>query len=165
MADKIYNVLFLCTGNSSRSIMAEALLNAESKGIFKAYSAGSNPTGAVNRLALDLLHLEKIPTDGLTSKSWEEFAKPGAPEMDFIFTVCDQAANEPCPVWPGHPATAHWGFPDPAALEGSDAEKRAAFAEVFRMVRTRIGVFINLPLHSLDRLSLKKHIDDIATLT
>ncbi len=156
-----YNVLFLCTGNSARSVLAEAVLNADGKGRFHAYSAGSFPKGAVNPFALALLEQIGLPTDGLRSKSWDEFAAPGAPKMDFVFTVCDQAAGEVCPVWPGQPVTAHWGMPDPAAAEGSDAEKMQAFREALRMLSNRIGVFAQIPFDKLDRLKLKAHLDNI----
>lgn len=159
--EKIYNVLFLCTGNSARSIIAEAVLNHEGKGRFRAFSAGSQPRGAVNPLALDVLRKTGLPVDGLRSKSWSEFAAMGAPEMDFVITVCDNAAGETCPVWPGQPMNAHWGVPDPAAVGGSDVERHLAFADCYRMLRNRIGLFINLPLASLDRLSLRHHMDEI----
>jgi len=156
-----YNVLFLCTGNSARSIMAEAILNRDGLGKFKAYSAGSHPKGTVHPYAIDLLHNLHYVTDGLRSKSWDELAEPGAPQMDFVFTVCDDAAAEVCPVWPGQPMTAHWGIPDPAAAEGTEAMKRAAFADACRMLTNRILIFTNLPLASLDRLALQKRLDDI----
>ena len=160
-AERIYNVLFLCTGNSARSILAEAFLNAEGKSRFRAFSAGSFPKGAVSPFALTLLGQLGYPTDGLRSKSWDEFAKPGAPQMDFVFTVCDQAAGEVCPIWPGRPVSAHWGIPDPAAVQGSDAEKMQAFREALRMLANRIGVFAELPFDKLDRLKLKARLDDI----
>jgi len=160
--DKIYNVLFLCTGNSARSIMAEAILNRAGAGRFKAWSAGSAPRGRIHPYAADLLKHQGYPLDGLRSKSWDEFDTADAPKMDFVFTVCDDAAHETCPVWPGQPMTAHWGVPDPAAAEGSEAEKRFAFADAFRMLNTRIGLFVNLPIRSLDRLSLQRRLDDIA---
>ena len=158
-----YNVLFLCTGNSARSILAEAATNnlGISMGKFKAYSAGSYPKGAVNPFALELLSRGHISTEGLRSKSWDEFAAPGAPVMDFIFTVCDQAAGEQCPYWPGQPVTAHWGVPDPAAVEGSDEQKRKAFADAFMVLRRRIELFASLPLDKLDHLALQKHVRDI----
>jgi len=156
-----YNVLFLCTGNSARSIMAEGILNREGTGRFTAYSAGSHPRGKVHPYALSLLQTLNHDTDGLRSKSWDEFAGSDTPKMDFVFTVCDNAAGEICPIWPGQPMTAHWPFPDPAAFEGSEAEHRALFAEVYGMLQRRISVFVNLPLTSLDRLTLQKRLDDI----
>ena len=156
-----YNVLFLCTGNSARSILAETILNTEGKGKFKAWSAGSYPKGAVNPHAIALLKHLDMPAESLRSKSWDEFSKPDAPQMDFIFTVCDDAAGEVCPVWPGHPVTAHWGMPDPAAVEGSDAEKAQAFRDTFRMLTNRIRVFVQLPFEKLDALKLKQHLDEI----
>jgi protein-tyrosine-phosphatase len=161
MSDKVYNVLFLCTGNSARSIMAEAILNRFGRGRFKAYSAGSHPKGAVHPYALQLLRNLNYVTDGMRSKSWDEFAVPGAPEMDFVFTVCDDAAAEVCPIWPGQPMTAHWGVPDPAAVEGSESVKRAAFADSCRMLTNRISIFTSLPIASLDRLSLQKRLEEI----
>ncbi|HRE59489.1 MAG TPA: arsenate reductase ArsC [Micropepsaceae bacterium] len=162
MADKIFNVLFLCTGNSARSVMAEAWLNFAGRGRFAAFSAGSMPTGKVNPHTLDVLKIAGVPLrETPRSKSWSEFAESGAPEMDFVITVCDSAAGEVCPIWPGQPMNAHWGFPDPAAVQGTDAEKQAAFLDVFRQIRSRIDIFINLPMASLDRLALKKHLDDI----
>ncbi|HCO56386.1 arsenate reductase ArsC [Pelagibacterium nitratireducens] len=161
MTDTPYSVLFLCTGNSARSIIAEALLNRDGKGRFKAWSAGSKPKGEVHPFTLDLLNNLGIDTQFARSKSWDEFAEPGAPEFDFIFTVCDDAANEPCPVWPGHPMTAHWGIADPAAAEGTDAEKHYAFAEAARHLGTRISLLLNLPIASLDRLALKSKLDSI----
>jgi arsenate reductase (thioredoxin) len=155
---KTYNVLFLCTGNSARSIMAEAALTRLGEGRFKAYSAGSHPTGRVHPYALDLLQHLNHPTAGLRSKSWDEFAAPGAPQMDFVFTVCDNAAGEVCPVWPGQPMTAHWPFQDPAAFTGSEAEKRQLFAEVYRQINTRLSIFVSLPLASLDKLSLHRRL-------
>jgi arsenate reductase len=163
MTDKTYNVLFLCTGNSARSILAEAVLNRLGRGRFRAYSAGSFPRGAVHPFALELLRRQDYDVAGLRSKSWDEFAGSGAPELDFVFTVCDNAANEVCPVWPGQPMTAHWGLPDPAAVEGTDVEKRVAFAETMRMLHNRIGVFVNLPLASLDKLSLQRKLHAIGT--
>ena len=174
--DRAYNVLFLCTGNSARSILAEAFLNEEGKGRFRAFSAGSFPKGAVNPFALALLGQLGYPTDGLRSKSWDEFAasgalrapneqlgatRPDAPQMDFVFTVCDQAAGEVCPIWPGRPVSAHWGIPDPAAVEGTDAEKMQAFREALRMLSNRIRVFIELPFDKLERIKLKARLDDI----
>ena len=157
----VFNTLFLCTGNSARSILAEAILNREGKGRFTAYSAGSQPKGAVHPFALDLLKRMNHPTDGLRSKSWEEFSGAGAPELDFVFTVCDNAANEVCPVWPGQPMTAHWGIPDPAAAEGTEAERRLAFADTYRQLSNRISIFTSLPIASLDRLSLQQRLDEI----
>ncbi|MGB0661748.1 MAG: arsenate reductase ArsC [Mangrovicoccus sp.] len=158
---KPYNVLFLCTGNSARSILGEAILNREGAGRFIGYSAGSQPKGAPHPYTLDLLTRLNHDTSQLRSKSWDEFAAPNAPQMDFVFTVCDQAAAEPCPFWPGQPMSAHWGLPDPAAAEGNEAEKRLAFADTYRMLRNRISVFVNLPLSSLDKLSLQEHLDGI----
>ena len=155
------NVLFLCTGNSARSILAEAILNVEAKGRFKAYSAGSYPKGVVNPFALKLLRSLSLPVADLRSKSWDEFAGPDAPAMDFVFTVCDQAAGEMCPIWPGQPVTAHWGMPDPAATEGSDAVKMQAFRETLRMLSNRIRIFTALPFEKLDRLKLKSRLDEI----
>ena len=155
------NVLFLCTGNSARSILAEAYLNTAGKGRFKAYSAGSKPGGRVNPFALDLLERSRIGTAGLRSKSWDEFARPGAPQMDFVFTVCDNAAAEACPYWPGQPMTAHWGVADPAAAEGSDDDKRRAFRQAFSALSARINLFINLPMDKLDRLALAKRLQEI----
>ncbi|HUB64443.1 MAG TPA: arsenate reductase ArsC [Methylocella sp.] len=154
MSEHIYNVLFLCSGNSARSIFAEAILNKDGGGRFCAFSAGSQPKGAVNPFALQVLEGRGYPTGGLRSKSWEEFAQPGAPVMDFIFTVCDNAAGETCPVWPGQPVTAHWGIEDPAAVQGSDIKKEAAFDKAFYYLERRISLFRNLPLKSLDQLTL-----------
>ena len=161
MSEKVYNVLFLCTCNSARSILAEGLLNFEGKGRFRAYSAGSFPKGGVNPFALKTLQRAGIAAEGFRSKSWDEFAKPDAPVMDFVFTVCDDVAGEVCPVWPGHPVTAHWGVPDPAAVGGSDVNKAHAFRETLRLLSNRIRVFTALPIEKLDRLTLKKHVDDI----
>ena len=163
MSEKVYNVLFLCTHNSARSLMAEAILNnlVISKGRFKSYSAGSHPSGRPNAFALAQIERAGLPVAGLRSKDWNEFAQPGVPKMDFVFTVCDNAANEVCPVWPGQPMTAHWGLPDPAAVEGSDEEKRRAFSDAFRALSHRIGIFTNLPMSKLDKLSLQKKLDDI----
>ncbi len=156
-----YNVLFLCTGNSARSIMAECILEREGGGRFRAFSAGSHPAGKLNAVALALLKRLNFDTGGLRSKSWDEFAAPGAPMLDFVFTVCDDAAGELCPVWPGQPVTAHWGVPDPAAAAGSDAERAAFTADVFRMLSNRISIFVSLPLASLDRLSLQRRLQEI----
>jgi len=161
MVDKVYNVLFLCTGNSARSILAECALNRLGLGRFRAYSAGSFPKGEVHPYAVDLLRRQNYPTSELRSKSWDEFAQPGAPPMDFVFTVCDNAAGEACPIWPGQPMTAHWGLPDPAAAEGNDAERRLAFADTLRMLNNRISVFVNLPMKSLDKLTLQKRLHEI----
>ncbi len=160
-ANETYNVLFLCTGNSARSIMAEAYMNALPAKRFKAYSAGSHPGGKVNPFALDVLRNARLSTEGLRSKSWDEFAVPGAPKMNFVFTVCDNAAGEVCPIWPGQPMTAHWPFADPAAFEGTDTEKHAFFLDIFRQIRTRIDIFTNLPISSLDKLALQKRIDEL----
>jgi protein-tyrosine-phosphatase len=161
MTDQPLNVLFLCTGNSARSIMAEAILNRLGAGRFKAYSAGSHPKGQVHPYTVQLLKSLNYGTSFARSKPWDEFAKPTAPKMDFVFTVCDDAAGETCPVWPGQPMTAHWGIPDPAAAEGSEAEKHLAFAEAFRMLNNRISIFVSLPMKAIDRLSLQKHLDEI----
>ncbi len=161
MNEHVFNVLFLCTGNSARSIIAEAILNRVGSGRFVAYSAGSQPKGTVHPYALQLLKTMNHDTSFARSKSWDEFAKPDAPEMDFVFTVCDSAAAETCPVWPGQPMTALWGVPDPAAVEGTDAEKHLAFADTYRMMNNRISVFTSLPLASLDRLALQKRLDEI----
>jgi arsenate reductase len=164
MMFKPYNVLILCTGNSARSILAEALLKKLGAGQFKSYSAGSFPKGTVHPLALELLQEEGIDTAGMRSKSWDEFARPDAPEMDFVFTVCDQAAGEVCPIWPGQPVTAHWGIPDPAAVEGSAIEQKKAFREAYRMLSTRIKLFAALPLDKLDRMTLTKRVEAIGRL-
>jgi protein-tyrosine-phosphatase len=161
MSDRIFNVLFLCTGNSARSIMGEVVLNREGIGKFKGYSAGSTPKGWVHPYTLDLISKLNYPVRDLRSKNWDEFAQEGAPKLDFVFTLCDEAANEVCPVWPGQPMTAHWGMPDPATAEGNEAEKRLAFAETYRMLRNRISAFVNLPMRSLDRLSLQRKLVDI----
>lgn len=158
MSDRLYNVLFLCTGNSARSILAEAILNRLGAGRFRAHSAGSFPKGAVHPLALDLLQRQNHPTAALRSKSWDEFATADAPPLDFVFTVCDQAAGEACPVWPGQPMTAHWGLPDPAAVDGTPAEQGLAFADTYRRLERRIGAFVNLPLASLDRMALQRRL-------
>ena len=161
MAEKIYNVLFLCTGNSARSIFGEAILNRTGAGRFKAYSAGSQPRGEVHPYAVDLLQKLDYPAGDYRSKSWDEFAVAGAPALDFVFTVCDDAAKEVCPIWPGQPMSAHWGIPDPVGVEGTEAEKRLAFAEAYRMLNNRIAAFSALPIASLDRLSLKSKLDAI----
>ena len=157
----MYNVLFLCTGNSARSVMAEAQLNHRGAGRFRAFSAGSHPTGRVNPLTLKTLEAAGLPVADLRSKSWDEFAAPGAPKMDFVFTVCDNAAGEVCPVWPGQPMTAHWGFADPAAFEGPEAEALAYFKDIFLQIGRRIDIFCNLRLEALDRLAIKGEIDRI----
>lgn len=162
--EKIYNVLFLCTGNSARSIMAEAMLNTMGKGRFRAYSAGSHPAGAVHPLAIEQIAGYGYPVDALRSKSWDEFGAAGAPHMDFVITVCDKAAGEVCPVWPGQPMTAHWGFEDPAAATGSDEEKRQAFRKVCRELKTRLDIFLCLPLPRLEKLALKRELDRIGKL-
>lgn len=164
MNHRVFNVLFLCTGNSARSILAEAAINnlAISQGKFRGYSAGSHPKGEVNPYSLELLRRSRISTEGLRSKSWDEFAQPGAPELDFVFTVCDQAAGEQCPYWPGQPMTAHWGMPDPAAVEGTHEERLHAFAETFFVLRRRIELFASLPFDKLDRLALQQQVSDIA---
>jgi arsenate reductase (thioredoxin) len=156
-----FTVLFLCTGNSARSIMAEVILNRAGMGKFRAYSAGSQPKGQVHPYALDLLRRMNFDVSGLRSKSWSEFAKPDAPKLDFVFTVCDNAAAETCPVWPGQPMTAHWGVPDPAAATGNEAEVRLAFADALRMLSNRINIFVSLPMRSLDQLSLQRQLDAI----
>jgi arsenate reductase (thioredoxin) len=161
---QVYNVLFLCTGNSARSLLAEVLINHWGRGRFHGFSAGSMPSGRVHPMALELLAALKLPTEGLRSKSWSEFAVPGAPEMDFVFTVCDRAANEVCPVWPGQPIVAHWGVPDPASVEGSDALRRAAFRDAFRRLDARIKIFVSLPVEKLDRLMLKREADRIGRI-
>lgn len=157
----IYNVLFLCTGNSARSILAEAILSREGAGRFKAYSAGSQPKDEVHPYSIDLLKKLNYDVSLARSKSWEEFADHGSPVMDFVFTVCDSAASETCPVWPGQPMSAHWGVPDPAAAEGVEAERRLAFADAYRMLTNRISVFVNLPIDSIDRLTLQKRLKEI----
>ena len=156
------NVLFLCTGNSARSVLAEAYLNLAGKGRFNAFSAGSKPGGRVNPYALELLQKNHIPTEGLRSKSWDEFAVPGAPQMDIVLTVCDSAAAETCPYWPGQPMTAHWGVPDPAAVEGSDEDKRRAFLTAYSTLSNRINLLLSLSIDKLDRLTIKQKLDDIA---
>ena len=161
MMKHIYNVLFICTGNSARSIMAEGLLNTLGGGNFKAYSAGSHPNGAVNPLALATLARRHIPTEGFRSKSWDEFARPGAPQLDFAFTVCDQAAGEACPFWPGQPMTAHWGVPDPAAVEGSEEQKRRAFSDTAVVLKRRIEFLLALPLQKLDAMAIQRELTRI----
>jgi len=155
---KPYNILVLCTGNSARSIIGEALFNTMGAGRFKAYSAGSHPTGKVNPFAIGLVQELGYPVENLRSKSWDEFAAPGAPELDFVVTVCDKAAGEMCPLWPGQPVTAHWGFPDPAAVEGTDEEKRSAFAGTLRQMRNRVQLFLSLPLETLNRLAIENRM-------
>ncbi len=156
MSDRIYNVLFLCTGNSARSILGEALLNHFGSPKFRAYSAGSQPKGEVNPFSLEVLQKARLPIDGLRSKSWDEFATPDAPKLDLVLTVCDNAANEVCPYWPGQPATAHWGYPDPAAVEGSDEEKRRAFEHTLHEMQRRIQLLVNLPFNKLDKMALER---------
>ncbi|WP_315738845.1 MULTISPECIES: arsenate reductase ArsC [unclassified Bradyrhizobium] len=163
MSDRVYNVLFLCTGNSARSVLAESILRKDGAGRFRAFSAGSTPKGAVHPLALELLRRMDYPTDDLRSKSWSEFAVAGAPAMDFVFTVCDNAAGEACPIWPGQPMTAHWGIEDPAAAEGTELEKLAAFTTAFRYLKNRIDAFINLPLGRIDSMSLGTRLREIGT--
>jgi len=164
VADRNYNVLFLCTGNSARSIFGESILNKAGAGRFTAFSAGSRPAGTVHPYALDLLRQLDYPLSDLRSKAWDEFSAPGAPQLDFVFTVCDDAAAETCPAWPGQPMSAHWGVPDPVKVDGTEAEKRLAFADAYRMLNNRISAFINLPIASLDRLSLKNRLDAIGKL-
>ena len=164
MADRVYNVLFLCTGNTARSILAESILRKDGAERFHAYSAGSQPKGKVNPFALKVLDALGYPTEGFRSKSWEEFTKPDAPVMDFVFTVCDSAAGEACPVWPGQPITAHWGIEDPAAVEGTEIEKERAFVQAARYLKNRISTFLSLPLASIDELSLKTRLRDIGRL-
>ena len=164
MPDRVFNVLFLCTGNSARSILAEAILNKIGNGRFRAYSAGSHPAGKVNPFAIELLHKQGLPVSGLRSKAWDEFAAPGAPRLDFVFTVCDNAAGEVCPVWPGKPMTAHWGVEDPAAVEGSDEDKRKAFSTASKLLRRRIALFASLPLAKLDRLAIQHELQKIGGL-
>ncbi len=161
MTDRIFNVLFLCTGNTARSVLAEGILRRDGEGRFNAFSAGSQPKGVVNPFALKTLAAFGYPADGFRSKSWDEFASASAPQMDFVFTVCDSAAYEACPVWPGHPMTAHWGIEDPAAVEGTAIDKERAFAEAFRFMRNRIAAFIALPMQSLDEMSLRTRLRDI----
>lgn len=161
LANPIYNVLFLCTANSARSIIAEAILNREGAGRFRAFSAGSHPKGKIHPYSTELLNKLHFKAEGFRSKSWDEFATPDAPKLDFLFTVCDDAANEVCPIWPGQPMTAHWGVPDPAMVEGTEAVRRLAFADTYRMLNNRIGIFINLPIGSLDRLTLQCRLQKI----
>jgi arsenate reductase (thioredoxin) len=165
MADRPFNVLFLCTGNSARSIMAEAILNRAGQGNFRAFSAGSHPKGRIHTYTLELLKRLHYDVSGLRSKSWTEFASPGAPKLDFVFTVCDNAAAEACPVWPGQPMTAHWGIPDPAEATGNEAEIRLAFADALRMLTNRINIFVSLPMRSLDQLALQKQLDAIGKIS
>jgi arsenate reductase len=163
MAGRAFNVLFLCTGNTARSILAESILRKHGGGRFAAYSAGSHPKGEVNRFAVEVLEAFGYPTEGLRSKSWDEFAVPGAPAMDFVFTVCDSAAGEACPLWPGHPMTAHWGIEDPAAVAGSNVDKERAFNEAFRFLRNRIQAFVALPIASLEHLALQRRLREIGS--
>jgi len=164
MSERVFNVLFLCTGNSARSILAEAILNHVGKGRFRAFSAGSHPAGKVNSFAIELLAKQGLEVADLRSKSWDEFAVQGAPHIDFVFTVCDNAAGEVCPVWPGHPMTAHWGIDDPAAAEGGDGDKRRAFSKAFAEMNRRISLFTNLPLARLDAMAIKRELDQIGHL-
>jgi arsenate reductase len=164
VAERVFNVLFLCTGNTARSVLAESILQKDGQGHFRAFSAGSQPKGVVNPFALKTLAAQGYPAEGFRSKSWDEFAVAGAPQMDFVFTVCDSAAGEMCPVWPGQPVTAHWGIDDPAAVEGTDIDKERAFAAAFKAMRNRISAFIALPVASLDRLTLKNRLKDIGTM-
>jgi protein-tyrosine-phosphatase len=161
MSRKPLTVLFLCTGNTARSIMAEVMLNAMGQGRFEAYSAGSHPKGVVHPYTIELLQKNRLPTEGLRSKDWNEFARAGAPALDFVFTVCDQAAGEPCPIWPGQPMTAHWGITDPAAVEGSEEDRRKAFFRAFNQLQHRLSIFVNLPMDKLDRLTLQRRLDEI----
>jgi protein-tyrosine-phosphatase len=161
MSDRLLNVLFLCTGNSARSIMSEAMLNAMGQGRFRAFSAGSRPAGRVNPFAIELLQQNRLPVDGLRSKSWDEFARPSAPQLDFVFTVCDSAAGEVCPIWPGQPITAHWGVEDPAAVEGDDETKRKAFFHAYNRLQNRIQLFLSLPFTKLDRIALTNRLKEI----
>jgi arsenate reductase len=164
MPDRVYNVLFLCTGNSARSILAESMLNKDGKGAFRAFSAGSQPKADVNPIAVQVLRESDYPTEGLRSKSWDEFAGPDAPVMDFVFTVCDNAAGETCPYWPGQPVTAHWGIEDPAAVEGTDIEKKTAFITAQRYLKNRISAFVALPITSLDQVALASRVREIGQL-
>lgn len=161
MADRLYSVLFLCTGNSVRSIIAEALINHWGHGKFQGFSAGSHPKGTVNPLTLELLQRMRLPTEGLRSKGWDEFAAPHGPHLDFVFTVCDQAAGEVCPCWPGQPLTAHWGVPDPAAVAGSETDRWVAFRETYKALENRIRIFTSLPLAALDRITIEERLDTI----
>jgi protein-tyrosine-phosphatase len=161
MSRKPLTVLFLCTGNTARSIMAEVMLNAMGQGRFEAYSAGSHPKGVVHPYTIELLQKNRLPTEGLRSKDWNEFARAGAPTLDFVFTVCDQAAGEACPIWPGQPMTAHWGITDPAAVEGSEEDRRKAFFRAFNQLQHRLSIFVNLPMDKLDRLTLQRRLDEI----
>ena len=161
MSDRTYNILFLCTGNSARSVLAEVLMNRLSNGRFQAYSAGSHPAGEVNPFTLELLHSKGFATDGLRSKNWDEFAGPNAPAMDFVITVCDKAAGEVCPIWPGQPMTAHWGFEDPAAAQGSGEARGKVFLKVFVEIARRIELMLALPIEKLDRLALERRVRDI----
>jgi arsenate reductase (thioredoxin) len=164
MNERVFNVLFLCTGNSARSILAEAILNSFGQGRFRAFSAGSHPAGKVNPFAIELLQKQNLGTSGLRSKNWDEFAAAGAPHLDFVFTVCDNAAREVCPVWPGKPMTAHWGIADPAAVAGSDEEKRKAFSAAFKLLHRRITLLTSLPLAKLDAIAIKRELDQIGRL-
>ena len=161
MAELVFNVLFLCTGNSARSILAESLLNNLGKGHFRAFSAGSHPAGQVNPFALEMLQKNHFPIDELRSKAWDEFARPDAPQLDFVITVCDKAAGEVCPIWPGQPMTAHWGIPDPAAVEGSDEAKRHAMVEAMNQLQRRVCMFVSLPFEKLDRMKLQQAVREI----
>ncbi len=164
MTERVFNVLFLCTGNSARSILAEAILNSVGRGHFRAFSAGSHPTGKVNPFAIELLQKQRLAVTDLRSKAWDEFAAPGAPQLDFVFTVCDNAAGEVCPVWPGKPITAHWGIEDPAAAEGSDEDKRKAFSAASKLLQRRIALFTSLPLARLDAMAIKHELQAIGRL-
>ena len=164
MSMRAFNVLFLCTGNSARSIMAEVLLNALGKGTFAAHSAGSRPAGRINPFALELLGKNRLPSEGLRSKSWSEFAQPGAPKMDFVFTVCDETVSEVCPIWPGQPMSAHWGIDDPALAEGSEGDRRKAFFKAYNELQNRLLIFVSLPLKKLDRHTLQRRLDEIGLL-
>jgi arsenate reductase len=163
-ADRVYNVLFLCTGNSARSVLGEALLNHVGNGRFRAFSAGSTPKGQVHPMTLNVLRETGVPIEGLRSKSWEEFARPDAPKLDFVFTVCDNAAGESCPIWPGQPATAHWGIEDPAAVEGPEFKQRLAFEDALKFMRSRIATFVSLPLESIDRMALASKLRGIGAM-